>query len=91
MANMRYYADLPTGETVESRNRADYDLGSNRKPRIYCPDRQAWFRVTRVVVRKSSPSLHECDARCLNANGRTMNCECKCGGKNHGKGSLTCN
>lgn len=42
--------------------------------------------VDRVINYKSSPSLHECDARCMNASGRTMNCECSCGGKNHGRG-----
>jgi hypothetical protein len=33
------------------------------------------------------PSKHECDARCMYARGRTMNCECSCGGKNHGRGA----
>ncbi len=42
--------------------------------------------VERVVNYKSNPSRHECDARCMNATGRTMNCECSCGGKNHGRG-----
>jgi len=47
--------------------------------------------VTRMVTYKSNPSKHVCDARCVNARGRTMNCECSCGGKNHGKGStLSC-
>lgn len=51
---------------------------------------QGWTKdyraVERIVNYKSNPSKHECDARCMNANGRTMNCECSCGGKNHGKG-----
>lgn len=34
---------------------------------------------------------HDCDARCMNATGRTMNCECACGGRNHGKGRVTFN
>jgi hypothetical protein len=47
--------------------------------------------VTRTIAYKANPSLHECDARCMNATGRTMNCECKCGGKNHGKAAaFTC-
>lgn len=46
--------------------------------------------VERVINFKSNPSRHECDARCMNASGRTMNCECACGGKNHGRGSFTC-
>lgn len=48
------------------------------------------FKITRKVVMKSLPSRHECDARCMFATGRTMNCECACGGKNHGKGGITC-
>ena len=50
---------------------------------------KAWERGTveadRKVIFKARPSLHECDARCTNATGRTMQCECSCGGKNHGK------
>lgn len=49
-----------------------------------------WVRITRKVVMKSNPSRHDCDARCYNASGRTMNCECSCGGKNHGKGAFKC-
>lgn len=44
----------------------------------------------RMVTYKSNPSRHECDARCYNAQGRTMNCECSCGGKNHGLGRFNC-
>jgi hypothetical protein len=44
----------------------------------------AWMPVTRRIEYKSNPSLHKCDARCLNATGH--NCECSCGGKNHGAG-----
>ncbi|HDR8993951.1 TPA: hypothetical protein QDA93_006684 [Burkholderia vietnamiensis] len=43
--------------------------------------------VERVIEYKSNPSRHECDARCLNATGRIMRCECSCGGENHGRGS----
>ncbi len=46
--------------------------------------------VTRSVTYKSNPSKHECDARCINAQGRVMNCECSCGGKNHGRGRFEC-
>jgi hypothetical protein len=51
---------------------------------------RGWTRITRTVEMKSAPSRHECDARCMNANGRTMNCECACGGANHGKGRFMC-
>lgn len=46
--------------------------------------------VQRVVTFKSNPSRHECDARCMNASGKTMNCECACGGVNHGRGAFSC-
>ncbi len=46
--------------------------------------------VTRAINYKAFPSKHVCDARCMNASGRTMNCECSCGGKNHGKGTFNC-
>lgn len=49
-----------------------------------------YLPVERIVNYKSNPSKHECDARCMNASGRTMNCECSCGGKNHGKGAFVC-
>jgi hypothetical protein len=44
--------------------------------------------ITRRIEFKSNPSLHVCDARCMNARGRT--CECSCGGKNHGASSFNC-
>jgi hypothetical protein len=42
--------------------------------------------VMRVINYKSATSQHKCDSRCIHATGRTMNCECSCGGANHGKG-----
>jgi hypothetical protein len=46
-------------------------------------------RITRKVAMKSQPTLHDCDARCMNATGRDMACECACGGRNHGKGRVS--
>lgn len=40
--------------------------------------------ITRRIFFKSNPSLHKCGARCVNAKGH--DCECSCGGANHGKG-----
>jgi hypothetical protein len=89
MAKMIYLADLPSGEIASVIDRAHYDMGERKMPRIYTPE-TGWVRCTRIVQRKSSPSLHECDARCINATGRTMQCECSCGGKNHGRGRFNC-
>lgn len=49
---------------------------------------QGYTAVERTIEYKSRPSRHECDARCLNATGRIMKCECSCGGKNHGRGAF---
>jgi hypothetical protein len=55
---------------------------------------RGWFgdhvQAERVVAYKARPSRHECDARCMNATGRVMKCECACGGKNHGRAAFTC-
>lgn len=51
---------------------------------------RGWTQITRTVNMKSYPSKHDCDARCMNASGLIMNCECACGGKNHGKGRFVC-
>lgn len=40
--------------------------------------------ITRIIEYSRTPSRHKCDARCLMAKGR--NCECQCGGANHGRG-----
>lgn len=40
--------------------------------------------LLRSIEYKRDPSLHKCDARCQHAKGRQ--CECSCGGKNHGAG-----
>lgn len=55
-----------------------------RKVGIGSPDgiHSATMPVTRKIFYKSNPSLHKCDARCMSAIGH--NCECSCGGKNHG-------
>lgn len=39
----------------------------------------------RVIQYSKTPSNHKCDARCRNAKGNQ--CECECGGANHGIGS----
>lgn len=85
MAGMGFFTDLDNGETVKVVDRADYDQGYRAMPRIYSAEHGGWLRCTRVVEMKSNPSRHECDDRCTHATGKTMRCECSCGGKNHGK------
>lgn len=96
MARIKYFADMG-GETFEFA-RVDYRPIDQKRPMTtsntecvgWHAGRREWMRVTRKVEYKDFPSGHECDARCMNATGRTMNCECSCGGKNHGKGSFNC-
>jgi hypothetical protein len=90
MANIKYFADRD-GQTFEFKN-VDHrsSKGDQSGTWGWCAERSEWIKVTRRVQYKAFPSKHECDARCMNATGRTMNCECSCGGKNHGKGSFSC-
>ncbi len=83
MANIKYFADLEDGTTLEF---AKIDYRSRKDMRGYNPITGQWVKCNRVVEFKSNPSRHECDSRCTRATGRTMRCECSCGGKNHGKG-----
>lgn len=86
MANFRFFADMADGSTLTFK-RADYDMGAKNLPRCWDETSRTWVRATRTVILKQFPSRHDCDARCMNATGRTMQCECACGGKNHGKGA----
>lgn len=44
--------------------------------------------VERKITYKSQPSLHVCNAKCMNGK-ENGTCECQCGGKNHGAGMFT--
>jgi hypothetical protein len=48
-----------------------------------------YVKVERQIRYATNPSKHECDGRCMAAKG--FNCECACGGKNHGAGRFQCN
>lgn len=94
--NYRYFA-TQDGQPVELTN-VFHDKGKFRglpvgTVQTYSKE-AGWFgqyvAAERVIEFKKNPSRHECDARCLNATGRVMKCECSCGGKNHGRGSLVC-
>ena len=102
MVKIKHYCDLPSGTTLELVSihtgypkdgkipQAEYDIAIPffRDGRWLGLDSDGFIRpVTRKIEYKSRPSLHECDARCMNGkcNGA---CECRCGGKNHGKGRV---
>ena len=89
MANLKYFAGDNQLEGVHERNGKLFGYVS--KEDLFFVAGQGWqgyTAVERKVEYKSTPPRHECDARCLNATGRIMKCECSCGGKNHGKGGF---
>lgn len=53
----------------------------------YTADHRGPFPVERVIAFKRFPSRHECNSRCMNGHVNGT-CECACGGKNHGLGSV---
>lgn len=88
---MKYFADTKEGaiEFAKVRYRPiKPDTNGPCEPWGY--HNNQWIKVTRVIKYNAFGSKHECDARCMNASGRTMNCECSCGGINHGKGKFNC-
>jgi hypothetical protein len=86
MTSLRYFAEV-NGQPVRF-DRVDYRGSAGRFG--WHAETGSWVKVERSVEYKSAPSKHVCDDRCMNATGRTMKCECSCGGKNHGRGSFNC-
>lgn len=48
-------------------------------------DPEPRIAVRKVDYKTRAPSLHKCNAKCLNGKPGGK-CECSCGGKNHGAG-----
>jgi len=86
MANFKYFAECG-GQAVELA-RVYHDLLPTKRYGFIgtCPTCGQRHVCTRKVEYKAHPSKHECNAKCMGASGRSMICECKCGGKNHGRG-----
>lgn len=51
-----------------------------------CPDCGRLHPSGRRVHYSKKPSMHVCNAKCMGAMG--PDCECSCGGKNHGAGFI---
>lgn len=66
---IRHFA-LCNGETVQL---GDFGI---------CPNCATRHKTLRRIRYSTQASRHTCDARCMAATG--PNCECSCGGKNHG-------
>lgn len=89
MANIKYFNGDNELFGVHERNGKMFGYVS--KSDLFFVEGKGWqgySLVERRIEYKSNPSKHICDARCLNATGRIMKCECSCGGKNHGKGGF---
>jgi len=85
MARFKYFADID-GQTFELSNVwHDGAVATTATHFFGRTDDGRKVQATRKIQYKSNPSRHECNARCTHAKGRTMNCECSCGGANHGK------
>lgn len=89
--NYRYFAGDVRLEKVHYNKGVGYGIDPTNPPVWNGKEWTGYVKVERAIRYSRSPSKHECDARCINATGRVMNCECSCGGKNHGKGSFKCN
>lgn len=90
MANIKYFYDA-NGETFELTHIRHIGPGTS-KAKFFAgrlPSGEV-VPATRMIERKNNASMHECDARCMNATGKIMRCECACGGKNHGRGMIQC-
>lgn len=87
MADFRYFAEI-NGQTVRLTS-IQHDGAVSTKASHFSGLTPDGVRVqaTRAIQRKNNPSLHECGPKCVAAKGHL--CECSCGGKNHGKGSVT--
>lgn len=86
MATFRYFTECQ-GQAVQL-ERVRHNGGLSTRPAAFsglCPACGQLHQTQRVIEMKSMPRRHACDARCLNATGRVMKCECACGGKNHGR------
>lgn len=91
MAKIKYFSGDKELSGIHERN--GKLVGYASKDDLHFVAGQGWqgyLLADRKVEFKSNPSRHECDARCVNATGLIMKCECSCGGKNHGRGSIVC-
>lgn len=84
MANLKFFAEV-NGQTVSF---ASCDNRGREGRFGYHVGTKSWVKIERVVEYKAFASKHVCDARCMQATGKIMKCECSCGGKNHGKGFI---
>jgi hypothetical protein len=100
----KYFRDLPNGQTVEVKMLGYYDkakapISESEKAIAMelkghgimigkCLVTGGFHPITREIkYKRNVMNRHECDARCMNGSCNGV-CECRCGGKNHGKGMV---
>lgn len=100
MARFKYFSDM-NGETIElvGLTQMSNEKFAQRFPSIKgmradgytkwvahpATGKDCLLPVTRMIDYKKQPSLHQCNAKCLNGK-HNGTCECQCGGVNHGRG-----
>jgi homoserine trans-succinylase len=84
MPNMTFKASYPD---VKGKNYDSFHkwVGAPIEEKELREKFKTWLPVTRIIQYSDKPSLHLCDGRCMSATGK--NCQCSCGGKNHGLNS----
>jgi hypothetical protein len=93
MANFRYFSGENQLQGIYAGDKRGEFFGYVSKADLHFVAGKGWqgyVKADRIIDFKSNSSRHECDARCMNATGLIMKCECSCGGKNHGRGSMMC-
>lgn len=103
MERMRYFCDTPGGpialKGIWPMANAEFALRFPGVAGLRADGYSRWagypaegpggpLPVTRRIDYKAQPSLHLCNAKCLNGKA-TGSCECRCGGRNHGRGVVT--
>ena len=79
MANIKHFAGTTELQNVHQRD--GQLVGFVAKSDLFFVAGKGWQGYTpveRSIEYKSFPSRHVCDARCINATGRIMKCECSC-------------
>lgn len=83
MGTLKYFAD--NADKTETKEYKKISYRDKNGFWGWDEDSKVWVKITRQIEYKSNASKHKCDSRCQLARGRSMKCECACGGKNHGK------
>lgn len=90
MANIKYFTECQ-GQAVELTG-IWHDGSVSRKASAFsgrCPTCGEGHKAQRAIEYKAFASKHECNAKCMSGSALGK-CECRCGGKNHGRSAFIC-